>query len=40
MPHPERTIYSWQLPEKIVDGYADGFPIFKEMIDYIRECVK
>jgi phosphoribosylformylglycinamidine synthase len=40
MPHPERAIYSWQLPEKISDGYADGFPIFREMVDYIRENIK
>ena len=40
MPHPERAVYAWQLPEKIGDGYADGFPIFREMIGYIKENVK
>ncbi len=39
MPHPERAIYAWQLPEKIGDGYADGFSIFKEMINYVKERV-
>jgi phosphoribosylformylglycinamidine synthase len=40
MPHPERAVYAWQLPEKIGDGYADGFPIFREMISYIKKNVK
>ena len=38
MPHPERAIYSWQLPEKRSEnGYADGMKIFRDMIDYIRK---
>ncbi|MCS7365760.1 MAG: phosphoribosylformylglycinamidine synthase subunit PurQ [archaeon GB-1867-035] len=38
MPHPERAIYSWQLPDSsILSSYADGWLIFKSMINYIVE---
>ncbi|RLG02806.1 MAG: phosphoribosylformylglycinamidine synthase subunit PurQ [Thaumarchaeota archaeon] len=41
MPHPERAIYAWQLPEKArEDGYADGMHVFEEMVRYIEEKIK
>ena len=44
MPHPERATYSWQLPEftsGIIPSkcYADGWLIFKSMVDYILERI-
>jgi len=44
MPHPERAVYDWQLPDytsvRRYSGYADGWRIFKSMIEYIKEEVK
>jgi len=39
MPHPERAVYTWQLPEKKDNDtiYADGWHIFKSMVEYIEE---
>ncbi len=46
MPHPERAVYSWQLPDytsikhkEEIRYYADGWYIFKSMINYILEEV-
>jgi len=45
MPHPERAVYSWQLPESTssnLEGasvYADGWPIFASMVRYIDENI-
>ncbi|MCS7385451.1 MAG: phosphoribosylformylglycinamidine synthase subunit PurQ [archaeon GB-1867-005] len=40
MPHPERAVYSWQLPDYTSSGvvdstYADGWLIFRSMVGYI-----
>ena len=47
MPHPERAIYKWQLPNytslkhiENQDYYADGWHIFKSMINYIVDKIK
>lgn len=37
MPHPERAVYSWQLPFNASSDYADGWFIFKSMVSYIVE---
>jgi len=35
MPHPERAVYAWQLPERRGNGYADGWRLFRSMVEYM-----
>ncbi len=37
MPHPERALYGWQLPEQCGKKYSDGWLIFRNMVQYISE---
>ena len=34
MPHPERTIYGWQLPIKFENKYSPWFIIFKNVYNW------
>ncbi|MEM1619609.1 MAG: phosphoribosylformylglycinamidine synthase I [Fervidicoccaceae archaeon] len=41
MPHPERALYSWQLPEgPRNDSRSDGRLIFASMADYVLERLR
>lgn len=44
MPHPERAVYGWQTPDYTSthrrSGYADGWRIFKSMVEYIEDEIK
>jgi phosphoribosylformylglycinamidine synthase len=41
MPHPERAVYQWQLPNTYYRNinYADGWYIFRSMIEYIKDKI-
>ncbi len=37
MPHPERALYNWQLPNwEVAEGYGDGYLIFKSVAKYLK----
>lgn len=42
MPHPERAVHGWQLPKSYYKDtdYADGWYLFRSMIEYIIEYIK
>lgn len=44
MPHPERAVYNWQMPDytsvRRSSSYADGWHIFKSMIEYIEDEIR
>ena len=44
MPHPERAVYGWQMPDhtsaRRYSGYADGWHIFRSMVEYIEDEIK
>ena len=38
MPHPERALYNWQLPDwEVAEGYADGYFVFKSIAKYLKK---